>query len=107
MDPQVLKGHLDLLLLAALQAGPAHGYAIVDDIRRRSGGTFDLAEGTVYPALHRLEKAGLIESRWAEASGRRPRVYRLTRAGRHALGEKRRAWREFAGAMKAALEGAP
>jgi DNA-binding PadR family transcriptional regulator len=51
MTPEALKGHLDLLLLAAVQAGPAHGYAIAETVRLRSGGTFDLAEGTLYPAL--------------------------------------------------------
>jgi PadR family transcriptional regulator len=61
MNGQVLKGHLDLLLLATVGAGPAHGYAILERLRDRSGGTFDLAEGTVYPALHRLEQAGLAE----------------------------------------------
>ena len=66
-----LRGHLDLLLLAALRPGPAHGYAIIEELRRRSGGTFDLPEGTIYPALHRLERQGLIESEWSDASGRR------------------------------------
>ena len=101
-----LKGHLDLLLLAALRRRPAHGYAIIEELRSRSGGTFDLPEGTIYPALHRLERQGLIESRWSEASGRRRRVYRLTRRGQGALGEKTKAWRSFARGMAAALEGA-
>ncbi|KJV08941.1 PadR family transcriptional regulator, partial [Elstera litoralis] len=55
MDAEMLKGHLDTILLAALRAGEAHGYAIIDTIRAGSGGTFDLPEGTIYPALHRLE----------------------------------------------------
>ena len=83
MQSEVLKGHADLLLLAALESGPAHGYAIVEAIRSRSGGTFDLAEGTVYPALYRLERRGLLASDWVRAVGaRRRRVYRLTRGGR-------------------------
>ena len=101
-----LKGHLDLLLLAALRPGPAHGYAIIEELRRRSGGTFDLPEGTIYPALHRLERQGLLESEWSEASGRRRRVYRLTRRGQRALGQKARAWQSFARGMAGALEGA-
>ena len=101
-----LKGHLDLLLLAALRRRPAHGYAIIEELRSRSGGTFDLPEGTIYPALHRLERQGLIESRWSEASGRRRRVYRLTRRGQRALGDKTKAWRSFARGMSAGLEGA-
>jgi DNA-binding PadR family transcriptional regulator len=58
----MLKGHLDLLLLAVLLPRPAHGYAIIEGLRRASGGTFDLPEGTVYPALHKLELDGLLSS---------------------------------------------
>ncbi len=103
MNGQVLKGHLDLLLLAAVRDGPAHGYAIVEALRERSGGTFDLAEGTVYPALHRLERAGLLGSRWSSASGRRRRVYELTAGGRAALQDQERDWRRFSSAVSAVL----
>ncbi len=105
MSGEALKGHLDLLLLAALRGGPAHGYAIIEHLRSRSGGIFDLPEGTIYPALHRLERQGLISSQWSDASGRRRRVYRLTPRGRRALGEKAKAWRSFAGGVTGALEG--
>ena len=105
MSGEVLKGHLDLLLLAALRAGPAHGYAIIEQLRSRSGGVFDLPEGTIYPALHRLERQGLISSQWSDASGRRRRVYRLKPRGRRALGEKAKAWRSFARGVTGALEG--
>ena len=71
MDRERLKGNLDLLLLSVLSAGPAHGYAIISALRERSGGTFDLPEGTIYPALHRLEEASLLASSWAQAEGRR------------------------------------
>jgi DNA-binding PadR family transcriptional regulator len=71
MNPETLKGHLDLLLLAAVEAGPAHGYAIAEMLRVRSSQTFDLPEGTLYPALHRLERAALLTSRWSEQNGRR------------------------------------
>ncbi len=74
MNAEKLKGHLDLLLLAAVRAHPAHGYAIAETLRARSAGTFDLPEGTLYPALHRLEKAGSLASRWSEVNGRRRRV---------------------------------
>ena len=86
----MLKGHLDMIVLAALSAaGPAHGYAVIEEIRRRSGGSFDLPEGTIYPALHRLEQAGLLKSSWMTAdSGRRRRVYTLTRTGNRALVER-------------------
>ena len=75
MNRERLKGHLDLLLLSSLSAGPAHGYAVIAALRDRSEGTFDLPEGTIYPALHRLEDAGLLGSSWADAGGRRRRVY--------------------------------
>ena len=81
MDRERLKGNLDLLLLSVLSSGPAHGYAIISALRDRSGGTFDLPEGTIYPALHRLEDSGLLASTWAQAGGRRRRVYGLTDEG--------------------------
>ena len=71
----MLKGHLDLIVLAALSERPAHGYAVIEEIRRRSGQAFDLAEGTIYPALHRLEQAGLLASRWVTASSGRRAVW--------------------------------
>ena len=96
----MLKGHLDMIVLAALAGGPAHGYAIIQEIHRRSGGAFDLPEGTVYPALHRLEQAGLLSSRWTEGdSGRRRRVYSLTRSGRKALADQRAVWDRFTDAI--------
>jgi PadR family transcriptional regulator, regulatory protein PadR len=96
-----LKGHLDLLLLAALAGRPAHGYAVVERLRERSGGAFDLSEGTIYPALYRLERAKLLSSRWSVVGGRRRRIYSLTRSGQRALAEQRREWKAFAGAVKA------
>lgn len=98
-----VRDHLDALLLAVLAAGPAHGYAMIEELRRRSGQAFDLPEGTVYPALHRLEPAGLVTSRWATVGGRRRRVYRLTRKGRGALARERREWTGFARAVEAVL----
>lgn len=99
-----LRGHLDLLLLATLRdAGPAHGYAIIASLRERSLGAFDLPEGTVYPALHRLERDGLVDSEWDASAARRRRVYRLTPAGAGALAARRRYWRDFARGMQAVL----
>jgi PadR family transcriptional regulator PadR len=99
-----LRGHLDLLLLSALRdAGPAHGYALITALRERSLGTFDLAEGTVYPALHRLERDGLVSSEWEEGAPRRRRVYRLTREGAAELDVKRGQWHVFARGMQALL----
>jgi PadR family transcriptional regulator, regulatory protein PadR len=103
MNRERLKGHLDLLLLSVLSAGPAHGYAIITKLRERSGGTFDLPEGTVYPALHRLEKSGLLGSSWTEAEGRPRRVYALTTKGAAALADGTSEWRRFALGVQAVL----
>jgi PadR family transcriptional regulator len=106
MEGEMLKGHLDLIVLAALAAGPAHGYAVIEEIKRRSGQAFDLPEGTIYPALHRLEQAGLLASRWVTAeSGRRRRVYALTRRGNRALAERRAVWQQFSAAIGGVLAG--
>src|SRR5579864_2048884 len=99
MKGEALKGHLDLLLLATVGDGAVHGYAVCEELRRRSGGAFDLPEGTVYPALHRLESAGLLRSSWSADSGRRRRVYRLTRRGKSALATQNEQWRRFARAV--------
>lgn len=106
MRGQALKGHLDLLLLAILADGARHGYAIIDELRERSDEAFDLPEGTVYPALHRLQKGGFLSSEWTEVQGRRRRTYRLTEQGRGALGEQRAAWNNFTEAMSRVLKGA-
>jgi transcriptional regulator len=105
MNAETLKGHLDLLLLAAVRAQPLHGYAIAERLRSRSDGSFDLAEGTLYPALHRLQRASLLSSRWSEVNGRRRRVYQLTRKGERALAQQHGAWRDFARAVDAVVEG--
>jgi PadR family transcriptional regulator PadR len=103
MQSEAFKGHVDLLLLAVLAREPAHGYRIVELLRERSDGVFDLAEGTVYPALYRLERQGVVRSSWSTSEGRRRRVYRLTRRGAKQLAERRRAWNNFAGAMQEVL----
>ena len=101
---QVLKGHLDLLLLAAVGAGPAHGYAIVERLRQRSGGMFHLAEGTVYPALHRLERQKWVSSGWkVSENNQRVKVYRLTAAGKRQLTAERSRWEQFSEAMAGVL----
>ncbi len=92
MRADLIRGHLDMLVLTVVSGGPSHGYAIVEEMRRRSGGEFELREGTLYPALYRLEGEGLLASEWKQAGGRRRRVYRLTRAGRRALEAKERDW---------------
>jgi PadR family transcriptional regulator, regulatory protein PadR len=104
MIGEALKGHLDLLLLAILMEGPAHGYAVIETLRRRSNGTFDLPEGTIYPALHRLEKQSLLSSDWTDESGRRKRIYRLTPKGKQALSKRQQEWRAFSQAVNATIE---
>src|SRR5688500_8786660 len=106
-EAQALKGRLDVLLLAALEDGPQHGYAVREALREGSGGRFDLPTGTVYPALHRLEDAGLISGTWSQTDGRRRRTYQLTEAGRRKLAGDRANWREFAAAVTTLLDRPP
>jgi PadR family transcriptional regulator, regulatory protein PadR len=106
VEGEMLKGHLDMIVLAALSAGPAHGYAVIEEIKLRSGGAFDLPEGTIYPVLHRLEEAGLLSGRWVTAeSGRRRRVYALTRRGERALVDQRAVWERFSDAVRSLFKG--
>jgi PadR family transcriptional regulator PadR len=107
MRAETLKGHLDGMLLASLEPGPRHGYAIMEALRVGSGGQFDLPTGTVYPALHRLERAGLVIATWSDAAGRRRRLYELTPAGLRALDTERGTWRDFSAAVTALLGSAP
>jgi DNA-binding PadR family transcriptional regulator len=107
MQAEQLKGHLDALLLAALEGGPRHGYAVMEFLRESTAGRLDLPTGTIYPALHRLEAAGLIAGSWSVVSGRRRRCYSLTAAGARALSGRRADWREFADVIGAALGGKP
>ena len=107
MTPETLKGHLDLLLLSVIADSPRHGYAIAQSLRARSRDLFDLAEGTLYPALHRLERAGLISGKWSAIDGRRRRVYQLTAKGRRALDERQSDWNVFASAVYAVVGGRP
>jgi DNA-binding PadR family transcriptional regulator len=101
MRAEVLKGHLDGLVLAALEQEPAHGYAIIQRLRRRSGEVFSLPEGTIYPALHRLERDGFVKSRWVTVGGRKRRVYRITRSGQEGLAVRKHEWRTFSHAVEA------
>lgn len=101
-------GHNDLrlVLLGMLADREMYGYELVAEIRRRSEGVFDLAEGTVYPALRRLERQGLLRARWADApDGPRRRYYAPTQAGERALAEGRSEWRRLVAATDAILGG--
>lgn len=99
------SGHLDLVLLASLEHEPRHGYALIEHMRERSGGHLDYAEGTIYPALRRLEDQGLVRSRWSDTDGRRRRVYSLTAHGSRALGRQRSDWDTYVGSVQAILHG--
>lgn len=98
-----LRGHVDLLLLSVLEAEEAHGYRVAEVLRARSDGAFDLPEGTVYPSLYRLERNGLLTSRWERVEGRRRRVYRLTSRGARELARRRDDWHAFAQAIEAVV----
>ncbi len=102
VEAEALKGHLDALILAVIATKPMHGYAVIEELRGRSGGKLALPEGTVYPALHRLERSGLLSSTWSDG-GRRRRVYSLTRSGRRELGIRRARWRDFSTTVEAVL----
>lgn len=101
-----ISGHLDSLLLAILEDTPLHGYAVIEELRRRSDGTLDLPEGTVYPALYRLERARLLKSTWSSGPGRRRRVYSVTESGSRALAAERDDWLTFSAAVHSILGGA-
>lgn len=103
MSPDLGNGQVDLLLLAVLESGGGHGYALINALKDRSSGAFDLPEGTVYPALHRLEAAGLVTSSRETVNGRQRRVYALTRRGRAELRRRREDWERTVTHVRAVL----
>lgn len=102
----LLHGTLDALILKTLTAGPLHGYAIARSIEDGSGETVIVEEGSLYPALYRMERRGWLDAEWGESdSGRRAKLYRLTRQGRSQLASETAAWRAFsAGISRILLE---
>lgn len=103
MRKDAYSGHLDMLLLAAVRARPMHGYAVIEHVREASGGAFDYAEGTIYPALRRLEDEGLVESTWSDQAGRRRRIYRLTKRGERELAGEQERWQRYTTSVQAIL----
>ncbi len=103
MKGDELRGHLEGLVLAALADGPAHGYSVIARIRERSRDQLDLAEGTIYPALHRLEADGHLTAAWTNVNGRRRKIYTLTRPGHRELAAQRLRWHEFSTLITHAL----
>lgn len=102
------RGSLDLLLLAALSSADEalHGYALIERLRAASGGYFDYPEGSIYPALHELERGGLVSSSWRTDGGRRRRLYALTERGGRELKTRAKAWDGYAAAVRTVLKGA-
>ena len=93
--------------MAVLSRGPRHGYAIAAELRERSDGMLEVAEGTLYPVLHKLEKEGLVKSRWEVVNGRRRRVYAASpRAGR-AVRERVESWRRLSAAIDSVFVSSP
>ncbi|MFF8955249.1 PadR family transcriptional regulator [Streptomyces sp. NPDC014894] len=105
MKAETLRGNLEGMLLSVLEQEQLHGYAVIEELKRRSGDAINLPTGTVYPALHRLEAAGLVGSEWVRHNGRRRRNYFLTTAGRRALADKRMAWQEVSSVISVVLGG--
>jgi PadR family transcriptional regulator, regulatory protein PadR len=103
MPRDSFSGHLDLVLLASLERASMHGYALIDHMRSTSGGRLDYPEGTIYPALRRLEDQGLVRSRWSDSDGRRRRVYSLTAKGARSLESHRSEWDSYVGGVQALL----
>ena len=105
IDRQFLKGSISLLLLNLLSRGEMYGYEIFQEASRRSGNAFEFKEGTLYPALHQLEKKGQIRSAWRTAeNGRERKYYSLTPEGRKAAAEYEKQWQHLTGAIAAVLE---
>lgn len=103
-QPDALRGSLDLLILKTLSLVPMHGWGISRRIQQTSEGVLDVNLGSLYPALQRLEKNGLIASDWGTTdNNRRARYYQLTTAGRRALGEQLDSWKRFATGLDAVL----
>jgi PadR family transcriptional regulator, regulatory protein PadR len=97
------KGTLPTLILEALAQQPSHGYRIAQQIKERSEGVLDFKEGTLYPALHKLENEGLVESYEGVEKGRPRRYYRITEGGRRTLAKDRAEWRELSRAVTVIL----
>lgn len=100
----LLHGTLDALILKTLAAGPRHGYAIARSIEEASGETVIVEEGSLYPALYRMERRGWLDAEWGESElGRRAKLYRLTRHGRAQLDTETAAWRQFSAGVSKIL----
>ncbi|WP_159888575.1 PadR family transcriptional regulator [Paenibacillus puerhi] len=96
MDKEMMKGSIDILLLAELNRGDSYGYEIIKNLKQRSNNFYDMSEGTLYPALRRLENKGFVESYWGESNdGGRRKYYRITENGKAELTRKIKQWNEL------------
>ena len=103
----LVQGTLDLLVLRTLAVGPKHGYGIATAVHERTGGDLSIEDAALYQSLHRLDRQGLVDAEWgASENNRRARFYSLTLAGRKKLREETAAWRRYARAVDAVLQGA-
>lgn len=105
MDPKSFSGAVELLVLEVLSGGPSYGYEIAQTVLSRSQDRFEMKEGSLYPALHKLEREKLLTSYWEEAEGRRRKYYRMTAAGQKALAQRKQLWWDFAAGLNAVLGG--
>ena len=103
MDSQFPRSVVEMLLLEVIAKGPTYGYEITQTVAQRSEGYFDLKEGSLYPALHRMERQKLLKASWREADGRRRKYYELTRAGHAELAARKQSWRSFAAGIQGVL----
>ena len=104
-NPELLQGTLDMLLLKALQLGPLHGYAIARRVQQFSDNVLRVEEGSLYPALHRMEERGWVESEWGVSENKRKsKFYRLTRQGRKQLAREAAGWERMAAAISRVME---
>jgi PadR family transcriptional regulator, regulatory protein PadR len=102
---EAMRGSLDLLILKTLSLAPLHGWGISQRIEQESEGILEVNQGSLYPALQRLEQRGWIDSEWQVTEhNRRAKYYRLTTAGRRALGDEAESWRRYVGAVQAILD---
>ena len=103
MDSRLLWGAVETLILEVISQGPTYGYEIAQTVTSRSKGYFELKEGSLYPALHRLRQQKLVAAFWQEVEGRRRKYYKLSPAGQRALSERRAEWTAFAKGVQGVL----
>lgn len=104
-ERELLKGSTDTLLLSLISKQPMYGYQIIKELEKRSNGYFQFKEGTLYPALHRLERAGLISGKWQKfPSGQERRYYFITAKGQKVLAERLAVWQDFAAAVSLIMQ---